>query len=50
MHKKDHHKKKASQVNVGEEYGIDHLEDAEFIMDNMDHLPEIDNETLAALL
>ena len=50
VHKKDHKKKKASQVNVGEEYGINHLEDAEFIMDNMDHLPEIDNETLAALL
>ena len=50
MHKKDHHKKKASQVNVGEEYSFDHLENAEFIMDNMDHLPEIDNETLAALL
>ena len=50
VHKKDHHKKKASQVNVGEEYDIDHLADAEFIMHNMDHLPEIDNETLAALL
>ena len=39
-------KKKA---NMKEQCHIDNIEDAEFIIDNMEQLPEIDDDTLATL-
>ena len=32
-----------------EQGNIDNIEDAEFIIDNMEQLPEIDDDTLATL-
>ena len=46
VHQKEHKKKKA---NMKEQGNIDNIEDAEFIIDNMEQLPEIDDDTLATL-
>lgn len=48
IHKKDH---KHKRINMDEEYFIDNLENAEFVMANMamDYLPDIDNATIAVL-
>ena len=46
-HGSEFHKKK--KENMKEQCHIDNIEDAEFIIDNMEQLPEIDDDTLATL-